>query len=153
MNCGHVRLTCISTSQRFHWLHHRTPISRYSLADDSFSCVLPRRDTVFVLQFDFISLVLLCASAHWSDMALFLWALLHAVRIFPHFTVLHMCVRVWHKGIISNIIDYCYTCFKLLRIWCMRYRARSMLCSALYMLDLARGGTMHVCAYTLCVLC
>jgi len=28
-----------------------------------------------------------------------------------------------------------------------------MLCSALYMLVLARGGTMHVCAYTLCVLC
>jgi len=28
-----------------------------------------------------------------------------------------------------------------------------MLCSALYMLDLARGGTMHVCAYNLCILC
>ena len=28
-----------------------------------------------------------------------------------------------------------------------------MLCSAQYMLDLARGGTTHVCAYTLCILC
>ena len=38
-------------------------------------------------------------------------------------------------------------------ILCTRYRACSMLCSALYILDLARGGTMHVCANTLCVLC
>jgi len=28
-----------------------------------------------------------------------------------------------------------------------------MLCSALYIFDLARGGTMHVCANTLFVLC
>ena len=48
------------------WVHHRTPISCYSLADAFCSFVLPHRDTVSVLWFDFISFILLCASAHCS---------------------------------------------------------------------------------------
>jgi hypothetical protein len=46
-------------------------------------------------RFDYISLMLLCASAHWSDMALFFVSTLAcSSRIFLRFTVLHMRVRV-----------------------------------------------------------
>ena len=57
------------------------------------------------------------------------------------------------KGTLINLMIISHVCHEYICILSTRYRPCSMLCSALYMLDLARGGTMHVCTNTLCFLC
>jgi len=54
-------------------------------------------------------------------------------------------LSIWWLHHMCAMTTFCFLC--------TRYRACSILCSALYMLDLARGGTMHVCTNTLCFLC
>jgi len=111
MNCGHLRFTIL-------------------LLHGSVDCTILRPSVVTRwLMLPFLAFYLVatrspcsCSTSYLSYFCVnlqievtwhcFLWALLHAVCIFPHFTVLHMCVRVWHNRIISNMIDYCSTCCK-----------------------------------------
>jgi len=74
-----------STSSR-HGL--RAPVRLYFSHTSLSICTLKWRGTVFVS-------TLACSS-----------------HFFPQITILHMCVRVCHNEIISNMIDYCSTCFK-----------------------------------------